>query len=418
MSYLSIFSSEGFADTLAGETDIIIAKLDNQNKLVWVKQIGANSGLGPDLSFSDSCTGIALDNDNNVYCAGYTYGGFAEANAFTSGVRSDAILMKLDGNNGNILWAKQWGATTMSPAGNSTALNDGFNGIVFHKGKLYVTGESSSSFMETAGNYDVIALRFDLDGNIEWTTQVGTVSKPGGWNVSGREYCGNPVVDQNDFLYCVGQTNGNLIETNAGSYDIFLMKFNTTNGSLVAGKHIGATTAGLMGWDASREDSCSKLFLDYNGDLVCSGYTVDSSSNTHSLMMKFDSNLNPLWVKQIVLVPVDGKIPLTESISDIAFDTDSNIYFVGGMITGFTPPMDFQGDTIYGKLDPSGNVLWQQNSGSWGIAYEAILASNIFIDGDEIKFFGATSDGLFDENGGSVDIFSILIDKNGEAIRR
>jgi hypothetical protein len=55
----------------------------------------------------DICMGIAVDQDDNIYCAGRTQGSLGEAN----GGLDDIFVWKLD-SAGNTIWVKQFGAVT------------------------------------------------------------------------------------------------------------------------------------------------------------------------------------------------------------------------------------------------------------------------------------------------------------------
>ena len=99
--------SIGEANANPGLRDAFVMKLDSNGAIQWVTQLG-DTTKDPDYpsasnSGEDACEGIAVDNSDNVYCAGYTYGDMGEGNDGGT----DAFVMKLDSSSGAIQWVTQ-----------------------------------------------------------------------------------------------------------------------------------------------------------------------------------------------------------------------------------------------------------------------------------------------------------------------
>jgi uncharacterized protein (TIGR03437 family) len=83
----------------------------------------------------------------------------------SSGATTDAFVMKYD-RNGNLLWTHQFGAGSTSAA----------LGVVVETGGIYVAGRTNGRLdgQPNAGNSDAFVRRYDSNGNVLWTRQLGT----------------------------------------------------------------------------------------------------------------------------------------------------------------------------------------------------------------------------------------------------
>jgi hypothetical protein len=84
-----------------GFSDAFFTKYDASGNQLWVKQFGSSDSFD-----SDYALGITLDNNNNIYVTGYTFGSLP-GNSNLGII--DAFLAKYD-TNGNQLWIQQFGS--------------------------------------------------------------------------------------------------------------------------------------------------------------------------------------------------------------------------------------------------------------------------------------------------------------------
>lgn len=421
--YLSGITYGSLAATIdgGGKFDLFIAKVNSAGETVWIRQLGADSGVpGGTTSGYDSCAALVLDNVGGLYCAGSTESSIGEAN---SNVRYDLLLIKLEADTGNILWYKQWGAVTQAPAG-PTTLNEWFSDMQFADNKLYFCASSSSAFVEAGSIYDVVAGRLDLDGNVEWIKQIGNVSKPVAVNNSGRDYTGAMAIDDS-FIYCSGSTNSAFAEPSAGDYDLFFTKFQRSDGALTAYRHFGATTmASLGGSGAGYEESCKKLKIDSDGQLLCIFQTYSNfadasgdSVNGDAAILKLDAGLNPLWVVQFGGSTLGGGADNSqyELLSDLVFDSDGNIIVSGQTYGSLIEASDGSGDVFFAKLSPAGSILALKQFGT--VTMNGLddntgsddCSAMLYID-DKITCFGSTEKSILDTVAGGADIFSFTFE--------
>ncbi|HTF06040.1 MAG TPA: SBBP repeat-containing protein, partial [Bacteroidia bacterium] len=159
--------------TPVGADDAFILKLDNLGNFVWAKSIGSNS--------FESGRSIALDANNNVLITGDFAGttdfdpGIDTAYLTAAGGYYDAFVLTLN-NNGDFLWAKQFGGVH-DQTGRSIAV-DG-------SGNVYVGGTFrwTTDFDPGAAVYPVIGddsttadlyiCKFDASGNFVWVKTIG-----------------------------------------------------------------------------------------------------------------------------------------------------------------------------------------------------------------------------------------------------
>ncbi|MBL9135761.1 MAG: SBBP repeat-containing protein [Verrucomicrobiales bacterium] len=93
----------GIPITTFGGYDVFVAKFSPAGKCVWAKVFGSTTN-------DDQAEGIAVDRDGNCYVTGEFRASIAfGAFAMTSRGNTDAFLLKLDGNSGEVMWAKQVG---------------------------------------------------------------------------------------------------------------------------------------------------------------------------------------------------------------------------------------------------------------------------------------------------------------------
>src|SRR6185369_13456732 len=88
--------------TSAGSTDIFVAKLDSNGTVRWAKRMGS--------PFQDVGYGLTVDMSGSLYATGYFSGTAAFGSYNLTSVDShDIFVMKLDGSDGTVQWAKRMG---------------------------------------------------------------------------------------------------------------------------------------------------------------------------------------------------------------------------------------------------------------------------------------------------------------------
>ncbi len=381
-------------------------------------QLGAVTNAGGSNAGSDQCLDVAVDSSGNIYCAGFTRGPMSEG----QGGNDDAFVMKLD-TSGNILWHTQLGAVTN--AGGSNAGDDRCTGVAVDSvGNVYCAGQTTGGMSEASGgSNDAFVMKLDSSGNIIWHTQLGGVTNAGGSN-AGDDICNGVAVDSAGNVYCAGYTLSGMSEANAGGYDAFVMKLDSSGNILWHTQLGGVTNAG--GSNAGN-DRCYGVAVDTTGNVYCAGYTSGGMSEASGgsndvFVMKLDSSGNILWHTQLGAVTnAGGSNAGTDYCDGVAVDSSGNVYCAGYTSGAMSEASGGSDDAFVMKLDSSGNVLWHTQLGGvtnaggsnassdycYGVAVDS--AGNVYCA-------GLTSGGMSEASGGGFDAFVMKLDSSGNIL--
>jgi hypothetical protein len=274
--------------------DAWVAKYDSSGNQQWTKQFGTSSW--------DYSKGIATDSSGNVYLTGYTYGNLAGKNAGWG----DVWIAKYD-SSGNQQWTKQFGSSA----------DDFSNGIsIDNSGNVYLTGNTKGDLAETnAGYSDAWVAKYDANGSQLWTKQFGT---------SDENYSNGIATDSSGNIYLTGNTKGDLVGKNAGSfgYDAWVAKYDST------GNQQWTKQFGTSSWDYSNE-----IATDSSGNVYLTGHTEGDLAGQNAgwgdvWIAKYDSTGNQQWTKQFGTSSWDYSV--------IATDNNDNVYLTGSTGGGST----------------------------------------------------------------------------------
>ena len=209
--------------TTAGLEDAFLQKHDTDGNVTWTRQFGTIQG--------DAAVAVVVD-ASGVYVAGRTFGtlpGQIGAGGW------DAFLQKYD-TNGNVQWTSQFGSPSEE---RTTAIATGASGV-------YVAGWTMGTLpgQTRIGGQDAFVLKYDTNGNIQWTRQFGTVA---------NEDSSGMAVDASG-VYVAGETCGTMPgETAVGGCDAYIRKYDV-NGGLMWTRQLGSPQedrAAAMAVDAS-----------------------------------------------------------------------------------------------------------------------------------------------------------------------
>jgi len=280
-----------------GTGDMFVAKYDAVGNLIWAINNGATVGV-------TSAQTVTTDASGNVFVSGkynsptLTFDTTTLINSDASGSSWDLFLVKYD-VFGNVQWAKTAIGTWHD--GVECATTD-ISGNVLIAGYSY---SSSLTFDTTVVNFDDISslflAKYDSDGYFLW------VKSAAGSESNEIEQPLSIITDDLDNIYLTGSfrfdtitfDNIKLINTEAGTDDIFIAKFDS-NGNVLWAKSAGG--AGI--------DMATSISLDAFGDLFVTGFfsslslTVGNTtminvdaSNPDILLIKYDTAGHVLWAK-------------------------------------------------------------------------------------------------------------------------
>ncbi len=271
----------------------IVEELTNRSTL-WTKQFGTTQ-------YYDYALGVAADSEGNAISVGYTRGSIDDTNTSANIGRYDGFIAKYD-KDGNKTFIKQIG----------TSSYDWITGVVTSGTDIYITGYTYGNMDDTngsaqQGSYDGFVAKYDKNGNEVFSKQFGTTS---------TDYINAVTIDSGNNIYVAGYTYGTFTdETRVGSYDGFIVKYNSS-GTKQWAKQFGTTST----------DYITGVATDSNNNIYVSGYTYgtfDARIGSYDgFIVKYDDNGTKDWTRQFGTTS-------TDYITSVAVDSSNNIYAVG-----------------------------------------------------------------------------------------
>ena len=253
--YMTGFTTGGLdGNTNSGGTDMFLVKYNSTGTKQWTKQLGTSS--------LDYGNGITSDSSGNIYVTGITSGGL-DGNTIYG--KNDMFLVKYN-SSGTKQWTKQLG----------TSSSDEGRGITTDSsGNIYVTG--------VIGSGDIFLVKYDSSGTKQWTKQLGTSKGDHGNGVT---------TDSSGNIYVTGYTIGleNYIgldgNTSLGSLDIFLVKYNSS-GTKQWTKQFG--TSSMDEGTGVTTDSSGNIYV--TGSTYLGGLDGNTSSGSYDIfLVKYNSD--------------------------------------------------------------------------------------------------------------------------------
>ncbi|MCD6468498.1 MAG: hypothetical protein J7L32_04215, partial [Thermoplasmata archaeon] len=261
----------GYATT----TDVFMVKTDNEGNEQWNKTFG-----GADY---DSGSSIKQTSDGGFIIAGTT-------SSFTADGYSDIWLIKTD-NEGNEQWNKTFGGPYTDVGYDIQLTTD--NGYI-------MTGYTET---EGGGNKDVIVIKTDSNGNLQWQKTFGN---------NENDEIAYSIKKTVDGGYILGGCIYNYSESDTNAY---MLKIDASGNE---------QWHKVFGGDEYDEVYCVQQTND--GGYILTGVTQSFSSSEDLYIIKTNSSGNQKWYKTV------SATPLSEDVGNYVIQTDD----YGYTITGYT----------------------------------------------------------------------------------
>jgi hypothetical protein len=351
--------------TNAGSRDMFLAKYDAIGNVVWAKSAGGAN--------DDEMRSVKVDANGNTYVTGWfssptiAFG----SNTLTNLGYRDIFIAKYDAT-GNVVWAKSAGGTGDDAAGS------------FSKdatGNIYLAGyyESptlifGSTTLTNAGYGDIFLAKYDTVGNVVWAKSAGG---------TGLDGAGSFSMDASGNIYLAGYYEsptlifGSTNLTNAGSGDIFLVKYDAA-GNVIWAKSAGGTgldEAVSIAVDAYGNNYLAGYFSSFN--LIFDSAILTSTGSEDIFLAKYNAAGNVVWA---IRAGGNGD----DKAYSVAVDASGNIYLAGSflsstLIFGSTTLMNMGYEDIFlAKYDTDGNVFWAKSTGGNGNDYLNSVVVDVF----------------------------------------
>ncbi|MBK7985887.1 MAG: T9SS type A sorting domain-containing protein [Ignavibacteria bacterium] len=373
-------------------TEIALTKYDRHGQLVWAKSFGGTTT-------SEAPHGIDCDAAKNIYVTGYfgstTAAGSLNANFNPAGGgtvatqgNEDCFVAKYD-QNGNYQWAFGLGNTGANTQERAWDIATDANGNSYVVGGFH--GTINFNPLGTAMNYtlpDTLAglfvAKYNTNGICQWVVMLDAQCTS--VFTEGYATCD---LDANGNLYVAGNFRGTNINinplgtsttlTSSGLTDIFIAKYNTSNGVLSWVKKIGAAAQDIVSPGSLRCDNNGNPY--FTGRLSGTGAVdfdpsagITNISNSSLYLATYDTNGNLRFAVGMNSGAGDGG-------HRVEFDNSNNVYLAGWMNgtatfgtiskTAFSPTAD---NFLAKYTNDLSTCLWALNFGGTGATANNIVA--------------------------------------------
>ena len=251
----------------AGERDIFLLKYNNAGALQWFDVWGGGG--------SETCYGIAIDTNDNIFLAGATDSWIAEGTAM--------FLLKYN-TSGGLEWNRTWGG----------GIQDGAMEIV--------VDSSDNIYLGGTIDFDMCLVKFDNFGVWQWNRSG---------NIVGVRYCKDIAIDSLDNIYLIGEG----IISDGSSFISKSCLFKYDKFGVLQWSRIRQTTTG-----SSSQPLINGMSLDSSNNIYLAKRTIDDNMEIE----KFDSSGNKKWDYVFGSTGED-------SCNGIVIDTINNIYVAGSL---------------------------------------------------------------------------------------
>lgn len=327
--------------TYFGESDVWVAKYqfvsNIGHNILWRRQVGTKN--------VDQSSGIASDNNGNVFITGVTYGSLG-GSSFGG---ADGWIAKYS-PDGTLLWIKHLG-TPFDDFSSSVAIDT--------NGNILVSGSTQGKLGSIQkGGGDAWVAKYNSSGSLLWIKQLGSENYD-------RSEC--IAIDSNSNIFIAGYTSGSLGSAYQGEGDSWLAKY-SPDGMLLWVKQFGTSSF----------ESSSDIATDKSGNVFVSGVTEGAlkfrnKGSTDIFVTKYSPKGTQLWIHQLGSSGSDTS-------DDIAIDKNDNAFLLGRMIG---EPYEVSGSFI-GRLNAYGTLVWKKFLRQFPGFAEAIAMDdqdNIFLSG-------------------------------------
>ncbi|GIV56828.1 MAG: hypothetical protein KatS3mg040_1596 [Candidatus Kapaibacterium sp.] len=302
--------------------DMFVAKYDASGNLQWVRSGGGTS--------SEYGYGIDVDNNGNVYVAGYYYSNPAYFGSWSLATQTtpDVFIVKYDAN-GNVQWAaRQAGPSTdiLYNLAVNKQTGDCYIAGYFSSSTYYFSAASSSyTTLSAFGGIDGFVAKYNTNGVFQWARAIGG---------SSTEYTYGVGVDGNGNVYATGMTYSYPCYFGSTSYLLYY-PYSTPETWLCKFDANGNYQWATWGITGSNYEWTMDLAVNNAGDIAIGGYfrgtayggnsqTISSGDSYYDgFVVKFNTNGVVQWARNF------GTTNCYEYAQGVGIDNGGSVYLGG-----------------------------------------------------------------------------------------
>ncbi len=394
--------------SVINQSDLFIVKKDIAGNVIWAKSAG---GADEDRGLS-----VTTDASGNIIVVGYFASATITFDTITLtkvGGIGDMYIVKYD-TAGNVLWAHSAGGTAYE---GSNSVTTDTSGNIITSG-AFTSPSLTFGFItltNTSGSNDIYTVKYDAAGNVLWAKSA--TGSAWDYGTATVDIAGNVIVSGTYLSSTLTFGTTTLVNTGGGSWDYFIVKYNSA-GILLWAKSAGGTSS----------DGASDITADASGNIIAAGsfgstnitfgtITLTNTGFGAMFIVKYDAAGNALWaysyggaVASSVCTDVSGKIILAGYFNTPSL-TIGSVTFTNADNSGNTS------DLFIVKYDTTGNILWAKSAGGINSdqanSITADASGNIFTAGlfySPAITFGSTTLTNASSFGNTYDIFIAKLD--------
>ncbi len=304
---------------------------------------------------SDKGKALAIDSDANIYVTGT---GAALGN-------TDIITIKYD-SAGQIIWTRVWNGPNNS--------YDGANAIMVKDNAVYITGFTEDPPLNNSNRRkDFVTLKYDLNGTLLWAAYYNH-SATDNW----EDIAYAIGVDNQDNVYVTGSSKTAVHQN--GYRDIATIKYNANGVQQWVARYNHPDAGGAPG---TNDDIPVALQVDGLGNVYLTGNSLDATTGTDYVTLKYDSSGVNLWERRYTMPGAFNDSPYAMKL-----DANANVYVTGASSAyAVNPALWYDYATI--KYNTNGDTLWIRrfDSGAttipWDEAKDLVVddTGNVYVTG-------------------------------------
>lgn len=304
-----------------GESDLVIAKYDKNDNMIWKKRYGGDK--------DEKNIHLQITDDNEFIISLTTTSTYFEE--IKNNGEEDAVIMKLD-SSGNILWKSSIAGSLYDAVLKMKILeDDSFIAI----GYYYSTDIPD---MSNKGEYDSFIIKYDKYGNVIWKQTFGGIKADG----------------FNDVL--VTKNNEYIVTGMSSSTDIDGIEENKKQEGIILKYDVNGNLLWKKVYGTKEFDSLEKIIELENNEYIIKGSIkqINVPVFFRVVYKKIDENGKIIWEKFV------GNTGLTTSANIIKYVNDS-IIAVGKTTSTDIENLENKGgnDALFLHYDKDGNIVNQ-----------------------------------------------------------
>lgn len=341
-------------------------KYDSAGSFIWTKNYNAPSNQ------DDLPSALTIDENDNVFVTGVNDVDLGPT------INYDFQTVKYS-SAGNPLWAIR--------TGNAVPQNDFPNSIVVDgSGNVFVTGKSDQNIAPVQSDNDVMTVKYNSSGNIQW---------------SGPVYYAGSRLSSDDFGYSIFSDGANIYVAggavnNITQRDATVIKYDATTGNQVWVKNYNG--------EGDFNESVKAITVDANNNSYAVGYSFEENNNLNAILTKIDQNGSVACTYQFKGIKGDD-----DEFNAIGIGPNGNIY-----AAGYTKVSGEKSNILLVKWSPSTcDTIWTR---TYDFIKQSDKAQSIVLDAAGNIYLTGRSDQNPVDTSDNNDIITMKFDTNGNVL--